>query len=190
MEGPREEAEWREGASGRIWAIRPSRPWVTDMMTRVPFPLDSFRAFPGSSFSASSSHVYPPSSWLDLDSAVFIYPLPHQRFPLHLAPSPICNLPHTAIAVAHIHSPLLSLRFLTQERHYSPNLIIMISPPVFYPLPFPLDPCVCDMAIREQTGTALLFFVTLLPSLFRNHVYPSGLFSSLLFAFGESSAQT
>ena len=81
--------------------------------------------------------------------------------------SPICNLPHPAIAVAHIHSPLLSLRFLTQERHYSPNLIIMISPPVFYPLPFPLDPYVCDMAIREQIGTAFLFFVTLLP-LFRN----------------------
>ena len=95
--------------------------------------------FPVHHFSASSSHVYPPSSWLDLDSVVFIYPLRHQLPPCISPLSPICNLPHSAIAVAHIHSPLPSLRLLTQERHYNPNLIIMISPPVFYPPPLPLD---------------------------------------------------
>ena len=104
--------------------------------------------------------------------------------PLCISPSPvdasscISSLPftrnhlsllHSAIAVAHTHSPLSILCFLTQGSHRSPDLIIMI--PLSCPLPSPLPSGSC-ITTREQMGP-LFFFVTLLPFLFAN-LYPSG----------------
>ena len=82
-------------------------------------------------------------------------PLSHQHFLLHLSSfSPNCNLPHSAIAVARIHSPPPSL---TQERHYSSNLVIMISPPVFYPFRFPLDLAFVIRRLESKQVPVFLF---------------------------------
>jgi len=115
-------------------------------------------------------------------------PLSHQHFLLHLSSfSPNCNLPHSAIAVARIHSPpplpypRAPLQF---ESRYNDL------PSCLLPLPLPSGSCVCDTAIREQTGTGFSFSLRSFPSYFAILYIHLGLFSSLSFAFGESSAQT
>lgn len=94
--------------------------------------------FPVHYFSASSSHVYPPSSWLDLDSAVFIYP-PHQHFPLHLASFPHLQSPslRNRCRTHSLSSPLLTSPNprapLQSESRYNDL------PSCLLPSPFPLD---------------------------------------------------
>ena len=133
------------------------------MTTYVPRSLDSpcsrflVHHFPG------SSHVYPPSSWLDLDSVVFIYPHLPSTLPLASRLFPPSAISLTPQSLSHTFTLASPLRSLTQERHYSLNSIIMISPPCLLPSPLPSGSCVCDMAIREQTGTG--FFVRYAPSL-------------------------
>lgn len=90
--------------------------------------------------------------------------------------------PHSASTVALIHSRP-SFCFPDEEHHYNPNLIIMISCPLAPSIPS--GSCVCDIAIREQTGAAFVL-ITLFSVSFRNLVYPSGTVS-FRFLFGSTT---
>ena len=101
------------------------------MMTWVSFALldSSSACFPVRDFSVSWSHVHPSLSWSVLYPVVFIYPPSIDTSSCISSLFPIRNLPslHTAITVAHTHSPFCSP---SQGRHYNLNLIIMNSCPV------------------------------------------------------------
>lgn len=119
-----------------------------------------------------------------IPTIVVVGPLPrcvhisvfHRRFLLHFVSSLHLQSPQYSLRNhCRTHSLLslsLSLLFpnprapLQSESHYNGFLS-----PSFY-LTCPPGSCFCDIAIREQSGT--VSFVTLLPQLFSNLVYPSG----------------
>jgi hypothetical protein len=125
-------------------------------------------------FSASLAHVYPPSSWSVPCPVVFIYPSSIG------APSCIPSLFSSAItstftpqALSHSFTLLTLLPFPRRRTPLQSEFHSNDFP--FCPLasPIPSGSCVCDIAIREQTGAAFVL-ITLLSVSFRNLVYPSG----------------
>lgn len=135
--------------------------------------------------SASLSHVYPPSSWSVFCPVVFIYPsLNGAPLAFHHFFSPAITSTLTPQALSHTHSLLILLRFprrrapLQSESHSNDFPSCPLASPI------PSGPCVCDIAIREQTGAAFVL-ITLVFLPFRNLVYPSGTVS---FAFCVEAA--